>query len=138
MTIEASNILNPKWWADAAFAVHPDMKSHTGGILMMGRGSLHSVSWKQKLNIKSSKEAELIAADDILSDLLWTQNFLKDQGYTSKSTVLLQDNTSTIELEMNGQDSAGKQSRHIDVRYFFIKDCIEKEKVQVKLVQLMT
>ena len=92
LTIEASNILNPKWWANAAFAVHPDMKSHTGGILMMGRGALHSVSRKQKLNTKSSKEAELVVADDILSDLLWTQNFLKEQGYTSKSTVLLQDN----------------------------------------------
>ena len=43
LTIEASDILNPKWWADAAFAVHPDMKSHTGGIMMMGRGSLYSV-----------------------------------------------------------------------------------------------
>ena len=119
LTIRCDDLLNPKWWADAAFAVHPDMKSHTGGVLMLGAGAVQSISKKQKLNTKSSTEAELVGADDVLNDVLWTQNFLAAQGYKSKTTVLLQDNTSAILLEKNGRDSAGKRSRHIDIRYFF-------------------
>ena len=107
LTIDAHELLNPKWWADAAFAVHPDMKSHTGGIMMFGKGSVQSISRKQKLNTKSLTEAEVVGADDCLGDLLWTRNFLHEQGYKSEQTILYQDNTSAILLEKNGRDSAG-------------------------------
>ena len=30
------------WYVDAAFAVHKDMKSHTGGIMTMGQGTAFS------------------------------------------------------------------------------------------------
>mgnify|MGYP001547637862 FL=1 len=99
---------------------------------MLGKGSCHSISRKQKLNTKSSTEAELVGADDVLTDLLWTQHFLEAQGYKSETTVLFQDNMSAMLLEANGRESAGKRSRHIDIRYFFIKDCIEKGKVKVE------
>ena len=54
---DASNVV--KWWVDASFAVHPDMKSHTGGTMTIGKGSVYSTSTRQKLNTKSSTEAEL-------------------------------------------------------------------------------
>ena len=132
LTIEASDVLNPLWWADASFAVHPDMKSHTGGIMTLGKGAIQSISRKQKLNTKSSTEAGLVGADDVLSDVLWTNNFMKAQGYEPIKTVLFQDNTSAMLLEKNGRDSAGKRSRHVDVRYFFIKDCIERGELKVE------
>jgi hypothetical protein len=31
LTLEADNLQVVKWWVDASFAVHPDMRSHTGG-----------------------------------------------------------------------------------------------------------
>jgi len=46
LTIEASDILNPLWWADASFAVHPDKKSHTGGVMTLGKGAIHTISRK--------------------------------------------------------------------------------------------
>ena len=82
--------------------------------------------------MKSSTEAELVGADDLLSDLLWMQNFLKEQGYESKVMVLFQDNTSAILLEKNGHESTSKRSYHVDIRYFFIKDCIKRWKVQIE------
>ena len=63
--INSANIV--KWYADAAFAVHPDMKSHTGMNMTWGTGSIRSSSRKQKLNSKSSTEAKLIAVDDAVS-----------------------------------------------------------------------
>ena len=132
LTLEASDLMNPIWWADAAFAVHGDMKSHSGGIMTLGKGAIQSISRKQKLNTKSSTEAEVVGADDVLSELLWTKNFMTEQGYAPEDTTLYQDNTSAMLLETNGQRSAGKRSRHIDVRYFFIKDCIERGQMKLE------
>ena len=43
-------------YIDSAFAVHPDMKSHTGSILTMGYGAALSGSTKQKVNSRSSQK----------------------------------------------------------------------------------
>ncbi len=38
------------WYVDASFAVHPDMKGHTGGAMTMGTGFPLDKSTKHKLN----------------------------------------------------------------------------------------
>ena len=64
LTIEPGD--KPKWWVDSSNAVHPDMKSHTGIYMTLGKGAMYTASCKQKLNIKSSTEAELVAVDDAM------------------------------------------------------------------------
>ena len=88
-------------------------------------------SSKQKLNTRSSTEAKLVAADDVLPQALWTRMFLEHQGYSSETTIY-QDNTSAMLLERNGMESSSKRTRHINVRFYFIKDCVDKKQVQVK------
>jgi len=56
---------------------------------------------------------------------LWTRSFLKEQGYESETTIY-QDNTSAMLLEKNGKESSSKRTRHINIRYFFIKEYIDK------------
>ena len=131
LTLSAQDLSVTKWYADAAFAVHPDMRSHTGYTMSMGEGAIISSSRKQKLNTRSSTEAELVACDDAMTQVLWTRNFLKEQGYETK-TYMKQDNTSAIQLEKNGKASSHKRTRHINIRYFFIKDQIDKGIVQVE------
>ena len=70
-----------KTWVDAAFAVHDTMKSHTGMMITLGKGAFYASSKKQKLNTKSSTEAELVGAGDSVGQAIWTANFLKHQGY---------------------------------------------------------
>jgi hypothetical protein len=76
LTLQANGDGKLKWYADASFAVHPDYKNHKGAIMTMGKGAVQSISRKQKMNSQSSTEAELIAADDIVSPMLWTKLFL--------------------------------------------------------------
>jgi len=121
-----------RWYADAAFAVHKDMKSHTGYMMTMGKGAVQSRSLKQKINTKSSTEAELIAADTTTTPLLWSQWFLEEQGYNVDQSILFQDNKSTMLLEQNGKESSSKRTRHINIRYFFITDCIERNELRVE------
>ena len=120
-----------KWWIDAAFAVHKDMRSHTRAVMTMGEGATQSKSTKQKVNTRSSTESELMGTDDMISQIIWTQKFMKAQGYEVKSTIVYQDNKSAILLERNGRASAGKRSRHLDIKYFFITDQVEKENIKI-------
>ena len=57
---------------------------------------------------------------------MWTVNFLKAQGIDVKKNYLYQDNQSAMRMERNGRQSAGPRSRHIEIRFFFIKDRIAR------------
>jgi hypothetical protein len=47
------------------------MKIHTGLTMSMGKGSIVSSSTQQKINMKSSMEAELVGIDDGMSIITW-------------------------------------------------------------------
>jgi len=72
MTLEYKNSEIITWFVDASFAVHSEMKSHTGATMTLGKESVSSYSLKQKVNARSSTEAELIGVDDLVSKILWT------------------------------------------------------------------
>jgi hypothetical protein len=95
------------WYIDALFAVHPNMRGHTGGGLTMGRGFHFSVSTKQKLNTRSSTESELVGVDDMMPIICWACYFLLSQGYGIIENLLLQDNNNSILLEQNVTASSG-------------------------------
>jgi hypothetical protein len=99
--------------------------------MSMGTGAAYSTSKKQKLNTKSSTEAELVGIDDVLPQALWTKYFLEAQGYGT-TALLHQDNQSTIKLSENGKASSGKGTRHINIRYFFIADRIARKEVAIQ------
>ena len=56
------------------------------------------MSSKQKLNTRSSTEAELVGVNDVMSIVLWTRLFLEAQGFEVSDNILFQDNESTIKL----------------------------------------
>jgi hypothetical protein len=119
------------WYVNASFAVHPNMRGHTGGGLTMGRGFPISVSTKQKLNTRSSTESELVGVDDMMPIILWTRYFLLSQGYGVVKNLLLQDNRSSILLERNRRASSGKRTRNINSQYFFISDRVNMKEVSL-------
>ena len=132
LILEADDLNVVKWWVDGSFAVHPDMKSHTGATMLLGKGSLYSASTRQKLNTKSSTEAELVAVNDAMPQVLWTRYFLEAQGYDVKESTIYQDNQSAILLEKNGKRSSGKRTRHLNIRYFFVADRVKAGEVGIK------
>ena len=127
LVIGADGSGNLVWNIDAAFAVHPDCKSHTGAVLMMGHGAVLSISSKQKINTKSSTEAELVGVDNAMTFVMWMKHFFQSQveglnnpklNQYGKHIIIKQDNTSAIQLERNGWKSSKKRTKHIDVWYF--------------------
>ncbi len=65
---------NIRWWVDAAYAVHSNMRGHTGGTMMMGTGSVYSTSSKQKMVGRCSTECEIIGVYDVLPQMTITSN----------------------------------------------------------------
>jgi hypothetical protein len=64
--------------------------------------------------------------------ILWTKLFLEAQGYDVDKNIIYQDNKSAILLETNCKKSSGKQTRALNIRYFFITDQVEKGNVQIE------
>ena len=56
---------------------------------------------------------------------------MEEQGCDTTKTILLQDNKSVIFVEENGKQSSSKRTRHINIRYFFITDCIKCKEFQI-------
>ena len=96
------------------------------------KGSPINISAKQKLNTESSTIAESVGVDYILPLVPWVPLFLKAQGYEVKENTIFQDNKSTILLAKNGKASSGKQTRAVNIRYFYIKDQIERGNVSIE------
>ena len=84
------------------------------------------------MNTKSSTETELIAADELMPHILWTNYFLNWQGYNAKETILYQDNKSAILLEKNGNKSSSKRTKHIAIRYYFITDRFKADELDIE------
>jgi len=49
LNLDARGPINMQWWVDASYATHPDMKSHTGGVMLLGQGAAYSTANKQKI-----------------------------------------------------------------------------------------
>ena len=121
-----------KWMINGSHGVHPNMRGHTGGGLCMGRGYPITTSTKQKPNIHSSTEYEMIGVSDCMPSILWTRLFLEAQGYDVTNNVIYQDNKSAILLDNNGKAYIGKRTKHINMWYFFVTDRIQKGNVSVE------
>ena len=132
LTLEADDKNNLHWYIDASFANHADVKSHTGSVFTLGKGGISCSSTKQKLNSRSTTKAELIGVDEKISKIIWTKKFIEHQGFKINLVIIYQDNTSTIKLTENGRASAGKRTRHFDIRLFYITDLIGRKEVTVK------
>ena len=118
-------------YADASYGVHADGKSHTGVYITLGRGGVFFRSTKQKIVTKSSTESELIGLSDSLGQAIWTRDFLIGQGYKVGPAKVFQDNKSTITLAAKGR-STSDRTRHIHIRYFFVKDRVDSGEVDIE------
>ena len=118
---------------DAAYGVHTSTgRSHSGCAMVLGTGGpVHVKSTKQKLVTKSSTEAELVALSDYASQAIWLRNFIIAQGYDVGPVILHQDNMSCMALIKRG-GPASERSRHIDIRYFWVKEKVDGKDAIVK------
>ena len=119
-------------YADAAHNVHVDARSHGGIAMQIGRGTTLAESSRIKGVPISSTESELIMAAKGMSFGIRELEFSKYQQIVEMedNATLHEDNTSTIHLIRNGKSNS-KMTRHINLRYFFIKHYLETNEFEI-------
>ena len=86
----------------------------------------------KKLNTPSSTETEMVSMHDILTNVLFTCLFLKDQGYGNTDTVIYQDKNSPILYENNGKFSSMKMIKHMNIRYLYANNMACKKEIRAE------
>ena len=81
LCIEADNVQELKWYVDSSLGTHKDMKSNTRSAFTLGNGAIWNESTKQKVNARSSTEAELISIDNNISKIICMERFIESQGF---------------------------------------------------------
>ena len=132
LVLSADSMTLAKWWIDASHAVHMDMKGHTEAMASFGSSMPIGFSRKQKLNTRSSTESELVGVDDAMPSVLRTRYFLQAQGFEMRPSLVFQDNKSAILLKKNGKASSLKRTKHINIRYFFVHDRVDKKELELE------
>lgn len=77
---------------------------------MLGEGTITSFNENKRLML-SSIEADLIGVNEALPQILWTQYFLKSQGYNITQNNIHQDNKCSITLETNRKSASSKRTK---------------------------
>ncbi|GJV43843.1 putative ribonuclease H-like domain-containing protein [Tanacetum coccineum] len=106
-----------------------DRKSTIGGCQFLGR---RLISWeckKQTIVANSTTEAEYVVAANCCWQVLWIQNQMMDYGFNFMNTKIHIDNKSTISVIKNLV--AHSRTKHIEIRFHFIRDCYEKRLIEV-------
>ena len=67
MTLTPEDLKTLEAYIDAAFASHPDAKSHTGIALFLGKALVFAASKKQKCVTKSPTDSELVGLTNHIS-----------------------------------------------------------------------
>lgn len=108
-------------------------KSTSGCLLLYGSAPIIWKTQKQKLIATSTTEAEFISATLAVKELLWVRQLLVELGETVRATTIYIDNQGAIKIIQNSQLHA--KSKHIDIKYMFIRDIVSKEIVISVYVQ---
>jgi hypothetical protein len=108
-------------------------KSTTGLVFILGSSPVVWQSQKQKIVALSSCEAEYVAATTATCQGVWLARLLSEiKDTAAKCIVLKVDNKSSISLAKNLVFH--DRSKHIQLRYHFIHECVEDGRVEVEFV----
>ncbi|GJT33691.1 retrovirus-related pol polyprotein from transposon TNT 1-94 [Tanacetum coccineum] len=120
-------------YADADHAGCQDTRRSTSGCMQLLGDRL--VSWsskRQKSAAISSTEAEYIALSGCCAQVLWMRSQLTDYGLGFNKILMYCDNKSAIALCCNNVQHS--RSKHIDIRFHFIKEQVENGVVELYFV----
>jgi hypothetical protein len=115
----------PTAYADASYAQEPGRKSRSGFVFISSGAAISWLSKKQSVVAQSSSEAEYYSLSEAVKELLWERFLLTEIDLPLKKPhTVHEDNQSTIAIATN--PISHKRVKHMDVKYFFLRDHLEK------------
>nr|GEX59866.1 retrovirus-related Pol polyprotein from transposon TNT 1-94 [Tanacetum cinerariifolium] len=109
-------------------------KSTFGGIQFLGGDKLViRSSKKQDYTSMSSAEAEYVSLSACCAQVLWMRTQLTDYGFHFDKIPMYYDSKAAIAISCNPVQHS--RTKHIDVRYYFIKEKVKKGIVELFFVR---
>ena len=96
-----------------------------------------AISWQSKLQKSvslSTTEAEYIATIEAGKEMLWMKRFLQELDLKHRDYIVHCDSQSAIKLSKNAMYHV--RTKHIDVRYHWIRKAIEEQLFQIRKIHI--
>ncbi|GJS78251.1 retrovirus-related pol polyprotein from transposon TNT 1-94 [Tanacetum coccineum] len=120
-------------YADADHAgCNDDCKSTSGGIQFLGDKLVSWSSKKQDCTAMSSAEAEYVSLSACCAQVIWMRTQLLDYGFRFNKIPIYCDSKSAIAISCNPIQHS--RTKHIKIRYHFIKERVEKGTIELYFV----
>ena len=121
-------------YSDATWAEDKaDRKSTSGQVHLLCGAPISWLSKKQATVALSTAEAEFIALAASVQEVIFLRNLLAELGYPQSPTVVYEDNQATI-FSLKNLGSDHNRTKHIDLRYFFLREKVADGLVIIKYV----
>ncbi|GJS79169.1 retrovirus-related pol polyprotein from transposon TNT 1-94 [Tanacetum coccineum] len=101
-----------------------DCKSTSGGLQFLGGNLVSWSSKKQDCTAMSTAKAEYVSLSACCAQVIWMRTQLLDYGYKYNRIPMYCDSKSAIAISCNPVQHS--KTKHIDIRYHFIKEHVEK------------
>nr|GEX61404.1 copia-type Pol polyprotein [Tanacetum cinerariifolium] len=122
-------------YSDADHAgCHLDRKSTSGSVQFLGDNLVCWSSKKQNRVSISTAESGYVAVFGCCAQVLWMRTQLTDYGFFYDKVAIYCDSKSAITISYNPIQHT--RTKHIDVRYHFIKDHVEKGTIELYFVDI--
>ena len=121
-------------YSDADFAGDVNDRSSTSGSIFFIHGG--PVAWssrKQRCISQSTTEAEYVASSEASKTAVWLRTLINDLTGKEIQFPILCDNQGAVKLVFNPEYHP--KTKHISVRYHFIRKAVEEKKIDVRFVR---
>ena len=111
-----------------------ETRKSTTGLLSKFNGNV--ITWvtrKQKTTALSTTEAEYMALADATTEALWLRTWIEEVFEKQIPVIIRCDNQSALALAKN--DTFHQRTKHIDIRYHFIRQHVNDKSIIVKWVE---
>lgn len=117
-------------FADANWAEDRENRKSNSGYIFMLNGAISWSCKRQDCVALSSTEAEFIALSEACKEVVWIQRVLIDLNWQQQRTIIYEDNQSVLKMIID--EKLSNRSKHIDTKFHFVKDYVEKKKVIIE------
>jgi hypothetical protein len=119
-----------EWFVDSDFAGDLDKRHYISGYVFSLCGS--AVSWRaslQPVTALSTTEAEYVSATEGVKEAIWMRGLISELGVPQDVIKVYCYSHSAIFLTKN--DMYQFKTKHIDIKYHFIRDIVVEGKIKV-------
>ncbi|GJU93847.1 putative ribonuclease H-like domain-containing protein [Tanacetum coccineum] len=110
-----------------------DCKSTSGGLQFLGEKLVSWISKKQDCTAMSTAKGEYVSLSACCAQVIWMRTQLLDYGYKYNKIPMYCDSKSAIAILCNPVQHS--RTKHINIRYHFIKEHVEKGTVELYFVR---